>query len=97
MSHTRAVALSFSIAGLVLGIAQYSSATSDPPAPAVPGAVAFTLVEADWCRDVCNQECDGDCENAYSSGCTCYWLCEGGESGESFCGEAAVPVTICTN
>lgn len=97
MSRTRAVALSLSLAGLVLGITQYSLATIDPPAPAdEPRPPALTLVKADWCRDVCNDECGGECDESVSVGCTCYWVCENGEDGSRIC-TSTIPMMVCGN
>lgn len=96
MSHTRTVALFLSLAGLIIGVTQSSSASDDRGA-LLDGAPSLTLVKADWCNDACNDQCGGDCADAFSVGCTCYWLCGNGEDGHSVCGAAAVPVTICAN
>ena len=84
MSHTRTVALFLSLAVLTLGVTQGSSASVDG-STVLAGTPGFTLVKTDWCRSACNQACLGACEDAFSVGCTCYWLCENGKDGETMC------------
>jgi len=95
MSHTHAVALFLSLALLTLGVGQGSSASVDR-STVLAGTPGFTLVKADWCRDACRQGCAGQCEDAFSVGCTCYWLCQNGEDGETIC-MGAIGVQICAN
>jgi len=93
MLHMRKMALLVSLAVLMLGVTQYSSAKIDPVDTSGP---TFTLVKADWCEGACDEECGGDCATAYSVGCTCYWFCNGGDDGSTIC-TAAIPVKICAN
>jgi uncharacterized protein with HEPN domain len=56
-------------------------------------ASGFVLAEG-WCSDICDTECGGECAQARTVGCTCYWVCENQESGEQIC-TGATGVRIC--
>jgi len=91
MPHTRKVALFLSLA-VTLATATSVSPLSDSTTPDSVGGEAdvvqasgtWSLVKADWCDDICGNECE-DCYTSYVEGCTCYWFCENGENGRQIC------------
>jgi len=108
MSQTRRIAFVtfLALVGAVFGV--QPAATPDVVETAAPiEAVALdvktldvpslTLVESDWCYDACVEECgEGECTTFYTSGCNCYWLCDSGRDGSSYC-VGAIGISICAN
>ena len=97
MPRTRTLALVLFVIAATLGALQQSSVSADVlPTVDLSDAATYTLVEG-WCNDKCDQECgwlNSACDQATAVGCTCFWLCENGDDGESYCG-GAIGVKIC--
>ena len=97
MPRTRTFALVLIVIAATIGALQQSSVSADVlPTVDLSNAATYTLVEG-WCSEACDDECarrNSACQSATAVGCTCFWLCENGDDGESYCG-GAIGVKIC--
>jgi len=108
MSQTRRIAFVTFLALVGAVFAGQPAATPDvveTPAPIETVALdgdtldepSLTLVESDWCANACAEECgEGECATFYTSRCNCYWLCNDGTDGTSYCA-GAIGISICAN
>ncbi len=96
MSHTRKVALFLSLVAVVAaGSWQQSSASVSVIHASDVELAAYSLVAAP-CGRACETQCtahDG-CDDWFTIGCNCYWLCMDGNDGSQIC-IGAIGVKIC--